>query len=441
MTNKILIKNGIIVTMDPVQNIISDGAVAIENDRIVAVGKTQDVQNILKDPEVIDASHKAILPGLVNLHYHSHLLIRGLVSEQAPSMTLDEFLYKYFYPLAKKVTSEEAYAEACLGYVEAIKSGTTCVNDNYFRIIDLANAAIDTGIRAVIASEALDSVESETVEDNEAGFLNKHNAADGRIKIWFGIEWLPVCSSEMVMKARELASKYKTGVHIHLNESLWEVEWCKKNLGKRPTEQAYELGVLGEDCVAAHCVWLSDKEIKLMAQTKTNISHNPISNMWFANGFARVPEMLAAGINVGLGTDNPNNNADMFEVMKMASLIQKAVKLDISQMPCTQVLKMATNNGAFALGMGKEIGSIEVGKKADIILVNLRSTRFEPVLLGEMSNLESNLVYAAHGDNVDTVLIDGKIVMKNRKMLTIDEEEVIEKATKALQSVKEKAFY
>jgi 5-methylthioadenosine/S-adenosylhomocysteine deaminase len=143
---------------------------------------------------------------------------------------------------------------------------------------------------------------------------------------------------------------------------------------------------------------------------------------------------------VGLGTDNPNNNADMFEVMKMASLIQKAVKLDISQMLCTQVLKMATNNGAFALGMGNEIGSIEVGKKADIILVNLRSTRFEPVLLGEMSNLESNLVYAAHGDNVDTVLIDGKIVMKNRKMLTIDEEDVIEKATKALQSVKEKSF-
>jgi 5-methylthioadenosine/S-adenosylhomocysteine deaminase len=441
MTNKILIKNGIIVTMDPARRIIEDGAVAIENDRIVAIGKTHDLENVLKDPEVIDASHKAIMPGLVNLHYHSHLLIRGLVADQEPNMTLDEFLYKYFYPLAKKTNSEEAYAEACLGYVEAIKSGTTCLNDNYFRIIDLANAAVDTGIRAVIASEALDAVESENIKDNEAGFRAKHNAANGRIKIWFGVEWLPVCSTEMVLKARELATKYKTGVHIHLNESLWEVEWCKKNLGKRPTEQAYELGVLGEDVVAAHCVWLSDKEIKLMALTKTNISHNPISNMWFANGFARVPEMLAAGINVGLGTDNPNNNADMFEVMKMASLIQKGVKLDISQMPCAQVLKMATNNGASALGMGKEIGSIEVGKKADIILLNLRSTRFEPVLLGKMSNLESNLVYAAHGDNVDTVLIDGNIVMKNRKMLTIDEEEVIEKATKAIQSVKEKAFY
>lgn len=440
MTNKIFIKNGVLVTMDPAQRVIEDGAVAIEDNRIIAVGKTQDIKNVLKDPEVIDASHKAILPGLVNLHYHSHLLIRGLVSKKAPNMTLDEFLYKYFYPLAKKETSEEAYAEACLGYVDAIKSGTTCVNDNYFRIIDLANAAIDTGIRAAIASEALDMAPSETVEDNEAGFRAKHNSANGRIKIWFGVEWLPVCSNEMVTKARELATKYKTGVHIHLNESLWEVEWCKKNLGKRPTEHAYELGVLGEDCVAAHCVWLSDKEIKLMALTKTNISHNPISNMWFANGFARVPEMLAAGINVGLGTDNPSNNADMFEVMKMASMIQKGVKLDISQMPCTQVLRMATNNGATALGMGKEIGSIENGKKADIILVNLRSTKFEPVLLGEMSNLESNLVYSAHGENVDTVLIDGKVVMKDRKMLTIDEEEVITKATKALQTVIEKTF-
>jgi 5-methylthioadenosine/S-adenosylhomocysteine deaminase len=440
MTNKILIKNGIIVTMDPAQHIIVDGAVAVEDDRIIAVGKTQDVENTLSDPEVIDARHMAIMPGLINLHYHSHLLIRGLVAKQAPSMTLDEFLYKYYYPIARKMTAEETYAEACLGYVEAIKTGTTCVNDNYFRIIDLANAAVDTGIRAAIASEALDMAESETVEDNEVGFLAKHNAAEGRIKIWFGVEWLPVCSTEMIMKARELATKHATGFHIHLNESLWEVEWCKKNLGKRPTEQAYELGVLGEDCVAAHCVWLSDKEIKLMALTKTNISHNPISNMWFANGFARVPEMLAAGINVGLGTDNPNNNADMFEVMKMASLIQKSVKLDISQMPCTQVLKMATNNGASALGMGKEIGSIEIGKKADLILVNLWSTRFAPVLLGEMSNLESNLVYAAHGDNVDTVLIDGKIVMKNREMLTVNEEEVIEKANKALESVKEKTF-
>jgi len=437
---KILIKNGIILTMDRWQRIIEDGAVAIENSKIVAVGKTQDVEKILMDPIVIDAKHKAVMPGLINLHYHSHILIRGLINNEAPNATLDELLYKFFYPLAIKMSPEEIYAEACLAYMESIKTGTTCVNDIYWRIVQLADAAKDTGIRAVISSEALDLAPSETIEDNERGFLARHNAADGRIKIWFGVEWLPVCSTEMVLKARELADKYKTGIHIHLNESLWEVEQCKKKFGKRPTEQAYEDGVLGKDCVAAHCVWLSDKEIRLMAQTGTSISHNPISNMWFANGFARAPEMLAAGINVGLGTDNPTNNADMFEVMKMASLVHKGAKLDISQMPPDQVLKMATNNGAKALGMGSEIGSIEAGKKADLILVSLRSTRFEPVLLGKLSNLVSNLVYAAHGDNVDTVLVDGKIVMQDHKMLSMDEEKVIENATKALQSVKDKVF-
>jgi 5-methylthioadenosine/S-adenosylhomocysteine deaminase len=437
---KILIKNGIILTMDPSQRIIENGAIAIEDNKIVAVGETEDVEKILHDPEVIDARHQAVLPGLINLHYHAHILIRGLISNEAPTASLDELLYKFFYPLAKKMSPEEIYAEACLAYVESIKTGTTCVNDIYWRIIQLADAAKDTGIRAVISSEALDLAESETIEDNERGFLARHNSADGRVKIWFGIEWLPVCSTEMVMKARELANKYKTGIHVHLNESLWEVEQCKAKFGKRPIEQAYDDGILGEDCVAAHCVWVSDKEMKILSQTKTSVSHNPISNMWFANGFARAPEMISSGINVGLGTDNPTNNADMFEVMKMASLVHKGVKLDISQMPCGQVLKMATNNGAAALGMGKEIGSIEVGKKADLILVNLRSTRFEPVLLGKMSNLVSNIVYAAHGDDVDTVLIDGKIVMRHRKMLTMDEEKVIENAKDALQSVKDKIF-
>ena len=437
---KILIKNGIILTMDPSQRIIENGAIAIEDNKIVALGKTEDVEKILRDPEVIDARHQAVLPGLINLHYHAHILIRGLISNEAPTASLDELLYKFFYPLAKKMSPEEIYAEACLAYVESIKTGTTCVNDIYWRIIQLADAAKDTGIRAVISSEALDLAESETIEDNERGFLARHNSADGRVKIWFGIEWLPVCSTEMVMKARELANKYKTGIHVHLNESLWEVEQCKAKFGKRPIEQAYDDGILGSDCVAAHCVWVSDKEMKILSQTKTSVSHNPISNMWFANGFARAPEMLAAGINVGLGTDNPTNNADMFEVMKMASLVHKGVKLEISQMPCEQVLKMATNNGAAALGMDKEIGSIEVGKKADLILVNLRSTRFEPVLLGKISNLVSNLVYAAHGDDVDTVLIDGKIVMRHRKMLTMDEERVIENAKDALQSVKDKIF-
>jgi len=440
MANRILIKNGIIVTLDPQRRVIEDGAVAIEGNKIVAVGKTDDVKNVLKDPVVVDAKRKAVMPGLVNLHYHAHVLIKGLIANEAPTATLDELLYQFFYPLAIKMTPEEIYAEACLAYVESIKTGTTCVNDIYWRIIQLADAAKDTGIRAVISSEALDLAPSETIEDNEKGFLARNNSAEGRVKIWFGIEWLPVCSTEMVMKARELANKYKTGIHVHLCESIWEVEQCKKKFGKRPIEQAYDDGILGEDCVAAHCVWVSDKEMKILAMTKTSVSHDPISNMWFANGFARAPDFLASGINVGLGTDNPTNNADMFEVMKMASLVHKGNRQDISLMPAPKILTMATLNGAKALGMGKELGSIEKGKIADLILIDTHTTRFEPLLLGKMSNLESNLVYAAHGECVDTSIIDGKIVMANKEMVSIDEEKVMENAKKALDSVKEKVF-
>jgi 5-methylthioadenosine/S-adenosylhomocysteine deaminase len=440
MTEKILLKNGIVITMDGSKRIIQDGAVAIEGQNIVAVGRTSEIEKEHQDAMVIDANHKAILPGIVNLHYHSHLLTRGLFQSVTPTATLDEQLIDFFYPLAKKMTPQDVYAEASLGYVEAIKTGTTCVNDIYWRIEALADAAKDTGIRAAICSEALDLAVSETIEDNEKGFLSKHNLADGRIKIWFGVEWIPVCSTEMLMKARELATKYKTGLHIHLNESMWEVEQVKKKYGKRPIEEAYDLGMLGEDCVAAHCVWVNDRELKILKETKTHVAHNPVSNMLLANGFARIPEMMASGINVGLGTDAPQNNADMFDAMKLASMMQKAVKLDITQMPFDKVLEMATINGAKALGMEKEIGSIEVGKKADIILINLRSTRFEPVVMGKYSNLLPNLVYGAHGDNVDTTIIDGKIVMQDRKITTVDEERVMDESKRTLDSLIDRIF-
>lgn len=440
MAEKILLKNGIVITMDGARRIIQDGAVAIEGQNIVAVGRTSEIEKEHQDAMVIDANHKAILPGIVNLHYHSHLLTRGLFQSVTPTATLDEQLIDFFYPLAKKMTPEDVYAEASLGYVEAIKTGTTCVNDIYWRIEALADAAKDTGIRAAICSEALDLAVSETIEDNEKGFLSKHNLADGRIKIWFGVEWIPVCSTEMLMKARELATKYKTGLHIHLNESMWEVEQVKKKYGKRPIEEAYDLGMLGEDCVAAHCVWVNDRELLILKETKTHVAHNPVSNMLLANGFARIPEMMASGINVGLGTDAPQNNADMFDAMKLASMMQKAVKLDITQMPFDKVLEMATINGAKALGMENEIGSIEAGKKADIILINLRSTRFEPVVMGKYSNLLPNLVYGAHGDNVDTTIIDGKIVMQDRKITTVDEERVMDKSKKTLDSLIDRIF-
>lgn len=440
MDDKILLKNGLLVTMDRSRRIIEDGAVVIQGNKIVDVGKTADLEKEHKDTRIIDAKNKAILPGLINLHFHSHILTRGLFQSVTPDKTLDEQLIEFFYPLAKKMTSKDVYAESSLAYTEAIKTGTTCVNDIYWRIEALADSAKDIGLRAVISSEALDLAPSETIEDNEKGFLAKNNIADSRIKIWFGVEWLPVCSTEMLLKTRELANKYHTGIHIHLNESIWEVENCKKKLGKRPIEEAYDLGILGKDCVAAHCVWANDREIKLLSETGTHVAHNPVSNLALGNGVARIPEMMASGINVGLGTDAPQNNADMFEAMKLASIMQKGAKLDITQMPYDKVLEMATINGAKALGLENDIGSIEVGKKADMILINLRSTRFEPVVMGKYSNLIPNLVYGAHGDNVDTTIIDGKIVMQDHKMTTVDEEKVIIESRKTLDAIIDKIF-
>jgi 5-methylthioadenosine/S-adenosylhomocysteine deaminase len=224
---------------------------------------------------------------------------------------------------------------------------------------------------------------------------------------------------------------------VHLNESKEEVQLCQQKYGKPPVELVHELGLLGPDVVAAHCVWLSDREIEIIRETGTHISYNPVSNAKLGNGIARVVDYLKAGINVGLGTDDApcNNNNDMFEVMKYASLFQKALHTDASLLPSEQVLEMATRGGARALGMESEIGSLEAGKKADLILVNMRTPSLTPLFKGRNFNALAHLVFAAHGENVDTVMVDGRLVMKGRKMLTVDEAEVIDAATAAANRV------
>jgi 5-methylthioadenosine/S-adenosylhomocysteine deaminase len=296
----------------------------------------------------------------------------------------------------------------------------------------------------VVSSEAADLIPGqETLMDNEEAFRKKNNSAGGRIKIWFGVEWIPVCSGQFLEKSRELATKYNTGIHIHLNESRAEVEMCKeKNGGLAPVEYADKLGVLGRDVVAAHCVWLSDNEISILAKKGTNVSHNPVSNMKLGNGIARVAELLDAGINVGLGPDDApcNNTVDMFEVMKFASLGQKARLLDASILPSEQVIRMATINGAKALGLEKEIGSLEPGKKADLITINLETPRLTPVILGKNTNVFAHVVYSAHGDDVDNVMIDGKLVMKNRNLQTANEKALMVNANKASKKLIERVL-
>jgi 5-methylthioadenosine/S-adenosylhomocysteine deaminase len=340
--------------------------------------------------------------------------------------------------MIRAMSPEDAYWAALASYSESIRCGVTAVNDMYRRLEALADAAERIGIRAVLSNDvATDEHDLDTLADNAAAFHAKNGAADGRVKILVGIEWLPLASEELLRDARALANELGTGIHVHLNESLSEVEICKEMYGRRPTEVAYECGLLGPDCIAAHCVWLSDVEIALMRETHTQISHNPSSNAKLGNGVARLPEMLAAGLNVGLGHDAAecNNSRDMFEVMKFASLMHRAVRVDASLQQAPDVVRMATRNGN--RGLGIDAGELTAGKKADVILVDTRSQMFTP-LMPDKDHVFSHLVFAANGSCVDTVIVDGRVVYEDRRFTTIDEDEVLREANRAFRETLER---
>jgi 5-methylthioadenosine/S-adenosylhomocysteine deaminase len=433
LNDSILIKNGIVVTMDHDRRIIENGAVAIREDRIEAVGKADEISGKIKADRIIDAKNKIIMPGLIDLHYHT-ALARG-VSDGLP---LGTYLETFWYPKLQNLKPDEAYWAAMLTYGEAIKSGTTTANDMYRHMIKCGEAAETLGIRAILSCDCADESEKlDTLKDNEEVVKAMHGRANNRIQVRIGVEWMPISSYEFLSEVRATANRNKVGIHIHLNESLGELEASKKKFGKRPVEVAYDLGILGPDCVAAHCVWLTPTEIRLLRETSTPVSHDPGSNAKLGNGICPVPELLASGVTVGLGHDDSecNNTVDLFEAMKLASVIHRAHRVDASLMQPQTVLEMATINGAKALQMEKEIGSIEPRKKADVILVDTHKLRLTPVISGKQLNVLSHLVYATHGDDVDTVIVDGKIIMENRIIKMFSEDMIIEKATQACKDV------
>ena len=281
-------------------------------------------------------------------------------------------------------------------YSESIRCGVTTVNDMYRQLDSLGRAAEQIGIRAVLSNDvATPEHRLDSLADNEQAYRAWDGKAEGRIQVYVGIEWLPLADRDLLRDARGLADQLGTGIHVHLNESLGEVEAVRKAYGQRPTEVSYDAGILGPDCVAAHCVWLSDYEIALMRETGTQISHNPTSNAKLGNGIARVPEMVAAGLNVGLGHDAAecNNSRDMFEVMKSASLVHRANRVDPGPQQARDVLRMTTRNGARALR--HETGELSPGRKADVVLVDLHSQMFTPLTPGDAEHLLSHLVFAA----------------------------------------------
>jgi 5-methylthioadenosine/S-adenosylhomocysteine deaminase len=424
-TKNILIKNATMVSEE-----IKKCSVLIENDRIVEIS---DKINSNNSDNVINAEGKLLIPGLVNTHTHlSMTLMRGL----ADDMPLDTWLNEHIWPVEAELNGEYCYAGALLACAEMIKSGTTCFNDMYFFMDHVAKAADEAGIRGVLSHGMIDfgdeSRRKKEFKETRRILKECHNTADGRIKVAFGPHSPYTCSKELLEQVKKEANKYDVGIHIHVSETQKEVSDVSEAQGKRPFEYLSEIGFLGDEVTAAHAVWLSDHEIELIKDSKTKISHNPSSNMKLSSGIAPISKLIQSGACVSIGTDGTasNNNMDMFEEMKLTALLQKVDTMDPTVLPAEEVFKMATVNGANALGLEGDVGSLGVGKKADIALINIKTPQLTP-----FRNPVSHMVYSTNGGNVDTVICNGEILMQDKKLLTIDEALVIEMAENASQDL------
>jgi 5-methylthioadenosine/S-adenosylhomocysteine deaminase len=409
--------------------VLKGGIVLIEGDRITRVE-----QEIKRSADiVIDAHGKVVMPGLINCHTHLAMtLFRGV----ADDMELMPWLETKIWPLEKRLNAERVYAGALLGCLEMIKTGTTCFADQYFFMEEVAKAVERAGIRGILSYGIIEMGDPERreseIKTGEHLVRTCHGMAGGRILTMFGPHAPYTCSPECLMQVKELAKKYGVGIHTHIAETKWETDEIMKRYGKAPVEYLDSIGFLGPEVLAAHSIFLAPHGISIYRNRGVKPVHNPVSNMKLGCGVSPVPELFKAGIPVALGTDGAasNNSLDMFNEMKFAALLGKLHRYNPTVMPAESVLEMATINGAKALGLEKELGSLEVGKKADVILVNLNTPHLTP-----LHNLVSHLVYSAVGGDVDTVIVDGEILMENRKIRTLDEAEVMKKAQEISESM------
>lgn len=424
----ILIKNATLLSMGDKEEPVENVEVAIEKDKIKYIG---EVPEDFYAEKVIDARESLVMPGLIDGHTH---IAMSLFRNYADDLPLMEWLKTRIWPLEEKLTAQDVYWGSMLGVAELIRSGVTCFSDMYFFMEETAKAVEEAGIRAVLARGLVggDNDDGRRFEETRKLYKSWHNGAGGRIKVMVGPHAPYTCSPGYLRKVVELARELNVGIHIHIAESADEVEESLKNYGKSPVRHIYDLGLFDIPTVAAHCVHLSDEDIEILAENKVSVVNNPTSNLKLASGFAPVEKMIKKGINVALGTDGPssNNNLNMFEEMNLAAIINKSVNHDATSIPAITAIKMATVNGAKALGLEKEIASIEVGKKADLIIIDTQKPHFYP-----RHNIISALAYSAQASDVKTVIVDGKIVMEDYEIKTIDTERIMFETEKAAKDL------
>ncbi len=426
----ILIKNGIIVTMDNELKVFDKADIAIKDSKIIEVSSSSKLKAI----KTIDASGKVVMPGLVNGHTHAAMtMLRGI----ADDMPLDTWWSKIMFPLEQKFAgSEFIKTGVALAAVEMIKTGTTSFVDMYFFEDNAAEVCKKIGIRAFLGEGLLDfETPSCKTPDDSIKYIETLNSK------WKGDPIIhPVvaphapytCGPEVLKKSKALADKLDIPLHIHLAETLTEVATIKEKYGTTPTGRLEKEGFLSERVSAAHCVHLTEEDIEILKKREVKTVDCPESNMKLASGISPVADLLKAGITVALGTDGAasNNNLNMFEEMDVAAKLDKLKKLDPTSINAKEVVKMGTKNGARSV-LRDDLGIIEAGKTADIIILDFKRPHLTPLY-----NVYSHLAYSVTGDEVETVIINGRIVMENKKILTIDEQEVMEAANRFAEKIK-----
>lgn len=430
---KTLLIHGTILTVNNQNDVILDGAIGFEDDRIIYVGPTPEEFN--EYDRIIDAGQRTVMPGLVNTHGHTAMsLLRGY----ADDLPLQDWLEKKMWPLEAQFTAEHVKWGTLLSIVEMLKTGTTTFVDMYDHMDTVAEMVEIAGMRASLCRGVIGLCPPDVQQsklDEATEFAKKWNgAANGRIKTMMSPHGAYTCPPDYIEKIVARAEELDLPIHIHMSETQFEVEQNVRDYGSRPVEHLEKLGVFHRPTLVAHAVHLTDEELDILAKYDVKVSHNPISNLKLASGIAPVPKMLEKGICVSLGTDSSasNNNLDLFEEMKMVALLHKGVHLDPVAVPAVEALRIATSNGAKALLMDQEIGSLEVGKQADFIVVDTKQVYYQP-----SHDPISHVVYAGSGRDVKDVFVAGVQLVKNGHCLTLDEEYIKEQANRMFQTLKQ----
>ena len=431
--------NAFILTMDETLTQFSPGAVAVRGDSIVAVGMAEDITKEYSAEETVDCSGKVLMPGLINAHTHVPMtLLRGL----ADDLRLDVWLMGYMMPVEREFVSPEfVRLGTLLACAEQIRSGVTTFNDMYYFEEDVARAAADAGVRAVCGQTVMkfpapDAASYEDSLQMARDFIQRWK--DHPLIVPAVAPHAPyTCTAEILRATADLAKEFDVPLHTHLSETAFEVENMRGEQGIPVIPYVKKQGLFEAKVIAAHCVHVDTGEIRTLQHARAGVSHNPSSNLKLASGFAPVMKMLEAGLNVGIGTDGPasNNDLDMFEEVRLAAFIAKAVTNDPTSLPASQALLMATRLGAQALHIGHLTGSLEVGKRADLILVDLSPIHNAPSFKRASDNTYAQIVYASKSTDVSDVMVNGKWLMRDRQLLTLKEGELLAQANKIAKKI------